>query len=732
MLKKFGVVVLVVALVFTMLPAPFVPEASAATIVYRLTRPLITTPPVVIGPDGLPLKGSNGANSTVTSPTVVRPSTPPVVVTPRVTSSKPTVTLPSVTVSPKPPVINPTVTGPRVTNSNPTVTPPKVIGPDGLPLNQTLPKQENKVPEPVSLEINPANVTLKVGEYIDFKATLTFSDGSTKDVSRDGVFVVGNKLVAYVRGGRIYATLPGTTTINMTSYGKTARINVTVLPADPPVAKPGPIPEPVKLDVNPTDITLKPGEYVDIKAVLTFSDNSTKDVSRNGVFIVANKYVANFSAGRITGIAPGITTIDMRTYGKTAQIKVTVLPANQPQPEKPKPVSLAVNPDNVTLDPGQSQELKAILTLSDGSTQDVTSEAMWMISNANVVSINGSRLQALSPGTATVWVRDNGLTARVNVKVNYAQAPKPTSLTVDPDSLTLNVGETKELKANVAFTDGTIKDISLEAAWSISDPKVASVNQGMITALTPGNAVVMVSYNGLTATANVVVAQKQGTEDRTITWQYGGKTYEQTVKVPKDVIDWDRNFEATMQKYYTSDGYTQYLMLKQMPSDVKQLIQAAAMGSTRNPALYAIETRNSAYISTLASELKAKAQASGYDRFQTAEFTLSFVQSLPYVPHVYMQLPAQTLLENGDCDDRSVLLASLLKSMGYDTVLLVYDANQHTNLGIAFNSNEVPKRNYIMRYREYQGKNYYLAETTNHDQIGLGPFFTATGIYPVR
>ena len=67
----------------------------------------------------------------------------------------------------------------------------------------------------------------------------------------------------------------------------------------------------------------------------------------------------------------------------------------------------------------------------------------------------------------------------------------------------------------------------------------------------------------------------------------------------------------------------------------------------------------------------------GMSDLARAEFVLKFVQSIPYVEDKvskgqrdYWKFPVETLWEkNGDCEDHAVLLAALLKALGYDVVL---------------------------------------------------------------
>jgi hypothetical protein len=112
----------------------------------------------------------------------------------------------------------------------------------------------------------------------------------------------------------------------------------------------------------------------------------------------------------------------------------------------------------------------------------------------------------------------------------------------------------------------------------------------------------------------------------------------------------------------------------------------------------------------VAQQLKEIADGEGYDRFQLAEFVLSFVQSKNYKGDIgdYVRYPFQTLVSEGDCEDSSVLTASLLEALGYEVVLV--EAPGHLAVGVYIDGKGTLK---------YKDKGYYYMETTG-EGWGLG------------
>ena len=126
----------------------------------------------------------------------------------------------------------------------------------------------------------------------------------------------------------------------------------------------------------------------------------------------------------------------------------------------------------------QAKLSESKLTLKAGDTKtlkvtDGTAKA-WATSNKNVATVNKGKVTAVGKGTATITAT---LTTgeKLTCKVTVVNSPKLTS-----SIAFLKSGGTKTIKA----VGGTVK------AWTISNKKVAIVNNGKVTALNKGTATV--------------------------------------------------------------------------------------------------------------------------------------------------------------------------------------------------------------------------------------------------
>lgn len=126
---------------------------------------------------------------------------------------------------------------------------------------------------------------------------------------------------------------------------------------------------------------------------------------------------------------------------------------------------------------------------------------------------------------------------------------------------------------------------------------------------------------------------------------------------------------------------------------------------------YVFDALDDETIAAIANELDALGKGNGLSDDQILSLTLSFVQSLEYtVDSVttpfdeFPRYPVETLVElGGDCEDSSILFASLAQSLGYDIVMV--SPPGHMAVGVA--GDGLPGFSY-----EHEGTRYYYAETT--------------------
>ena len=161
----------------------------------------------------------------------------------------------------------------------------------------------------------------------------------------------------------------------------------------------------------------------------------------------------------------------------------------------------SVNLNRSTLTLGVGEKYGLIKTVSPSNANQ---SCTWSSSNSSVASVDSSgKVTAKKSGTANITVKtSNGKTATCKVTVKFA----PTSVKVNPASLTLGKGETYTISEST--NSGSY---AWGFSWSSSNTSVATVKKGTankatITAKGVGTSTITIkTYNGKTATCKVTV-----------------------------------------------------------------------------------------------------------------------------------------------------------------------------------------------------------------------------------
>ena len=150
---------------------------------------------------------------------------------------------------------------------------------------------------------------------------------------------------------------------------------------------------------------------------------------------------------------------------------------------------------------GGTLNLEAEIEPENATNKNVT----WSSDNEAVATVSAGVVTAVGVGTATITVTtaDGGKTATCTVTVSE-DVISVTGVSLDKNSATLTVGGSVTLAATVSPSDATNKNVS----WSTSDPSVANVTNGTVTAIGAGTATITVKTadGGKTATCTVTVS----------------------------------------------------------------------------------------------------------------------------------------------------------------------------------------------------------------------------------
>jgi hypothetical protein len=197
-----------------------------------------------------------------------------------------------------------------------------------------------------------------------------------------------------------------------------------------------------------------------------------------------------------------------------------------------------------------------------------------------------------------------------------------------------------------------------------------------------------------TALNTTVAAQSDEYYHKSFAWDYDGNHWKWNLSIPKALYE---AYQEVPLRTRTSNGADGYGFLT---------------------------TTNDYYIRALAQKLNETATSMGYSTYDQVSFVLSFVQSLTYTSDSvttgydeYPRFPVETLVdEGGDCEDTSILFATLTLILGYGTVYI--NPPNHYAVGIL----EEGLIGTYWTYPEGSGDKYYYCETTGSGfKIGMLP-----------
>jgi len=350
------------------------------------------------------------------------------------------------------------------------------------------------------LTVLPTTPTVAVGATVPCLVIGTYSNNSTQDLSNQVTWSSSNKAVATISDKGIAAVVgPGTTTISAASGSYSDSTMLTAI-----------IPQTTltSLSVLPTMPTASINMTVQFRAIGTYSDNSTQDLTNQVAWSSLNTGVATItSAGQATVAGAGTTRISAVLGGLSAPTTLTGTGA-----PSATLTALSVSPAVQSADVGATVQFKAIGTYSDNSTQDVSNQVTWGSSNSAVATISNTGLAAvLSAGTTTISAASGLLSASATLTGTIPQA-KLTSLSVSPALQSAVVGTTVQFTAIGTYFNNSTQDLSNQVTWGSTNTTVATIgNTGLAAVLSAGTTTISASSGALSASATLTGIIPQAT-----------------------------------------------------------------------------------------------------------------------------------------------------------------------------------------------------------------------------
>lgn len=168
-----------------------------------------------------------------------------------------------------------------------------------------------------SISLRPAISEILAGQTLQFGATATYSDGSTKDVTTKANWDTSDPLTIDIDSlGFATSQNSGTATITALLDEQSTSIDITVLDPNPTVAS---------VLITPSVLTLIEQDSLQLKAVATYSDGGTKDITTEVLWDVSDPVIATISVlGLIEATSMGETIVTAAFEDMSASATLSV------------------------------------------------------------------------------------------------------------------------------------------------------------------------------------------------------------------------------------------------------------------------------------------------------------------------------------------------------------------------------------------------------------------------
>jgi Big-like domain-containing protein len=280
-----------------------------------------------------------------------------------------------------------------------------------------------------SIEVTPSPLILAKGTTGQLAAIATYSDDSTKDISATASWTSSDTAIATVNAtGVARGVQAGSAMITAASADVTGSTNVQVTAAVL-----------VSIAVSPASASIPLGTTQQFKAIGTFNDASTQDLTgsvqwNSSNAAVATVSMASTSAGLASSVSAGTAKISATSGAVSNTANLTVTSAGL--------VSIAVTPARPSIVLGQSLQFTATGTYMDQSTKDITANVTWSTTNASAAIISnkaGSNGLATSSGQGmtTIGATMHSIAASTTLTVTALAAPTGFTATANPGQIAL-------------------------------------------------------------------------------------------------------------------------------------------------------------------------------------------------------------------------------------------------------------------------------------------------------
>lgn len=252
------------------------------------------------------------------------------------------------------------------------------------------------------------------------------------------------------------------------------------------------------IEISKSEASVKVGEKITLTVSHSPADLPAPEYEWNS----SDETIATVENGVVYGKAVGEATISVSSFnlGLKDICKITVTPIEA--------TGIKLSESEKTMTTGESFRLEYTIEPENTTNKEVE----WESSDKTIATVNtDGEVTAVSDGecTITVKVKGSDTSAKCVVKVNPI---KVTGVTLNETTKSIEAGESFTLTATVSPENAKDKSIK----WSSSDPNIAKVEDGLVTALAKGTCNIIATTNDgnfkAQCTVNVLPSSVKGVQ----------------------------------------------------------------------------------------------------------------------------------------------------------------------------------------------------------------------------
>jgi len=259
------------------------------------------------------------------------------------------------------------------------------------------------------------------------------------------------------------------------------------------------------IELNQSSVEMSVGTTLTLVPTISPADASNPAIRWEST----DTTVATVDAGTVTAIAPGVSTVMAITVdgGRIARSVITVTDTVKSDTIIPV-TGVALGQTTATVGIGQFLVLTATILPENATNQNV----IWTSSNPTVASVLNGTVIGLTPGTTviTVTTQCGGMTA--SCVVTAVPAVPVVHIELDRTIATIYTGETVQLIPTVFPENATNQTVN----WLSTNPAVATVVDGLVTAVSGGSATIVATTEDGNHSATCVVTVRIPVEGVTL------------------------------------------------------------------------------------------------------------------------------------------------------------------------------------------------------------------------